>query len=200
MPSLSNLPSILPGVFCSHPELVMVHDKQNAIVLSITPKQDCETTCRFLFQDDAANKQYHIETIFNEPHARIHIRGLYHLQDHQSVDIQTTTRHVAPHCTSQQIWKGVLHDTSRAKLNGKIIVEKNAQKTSAHLTNRNLLLSKTAEIQTKPILEIYADDVQCTHGATVGCLDQAALFYCRARGIDETTARAMLIQAFIDEI
>lgn len=200
MHSLNNLQSVVPGIFCDNTEQIIVREMQEGIALSVTPKADCITQLYFLFQDEAVNKKYQIEVAFKEPHAAIHIRGLYQLHEKQSVEIQTTMHHFVPHCESKQIWKGVLRDVARAKFDGKIIVNSDAQKTIAHLLNHNLLLSKTAEIQTKPTLEIYADDVQCTHGATVGCLDQEALFYLRARGINECEAREILIQAFINEI
>ena len=128
------------------------------------------------------------------------IYGLYQMQDKQSLKIHTTMNHIVPHCTSRQVWKGILADGAKADFEGKIVVAKDAQKTSAHLSNKNLLLSNTAEVSTKPFLEIYADDVQCSHGATVGCLDPNALFYLQSRGIPESEARALLIEAFADEI
>ena len=141
-----------------------------------------------------------INVRFNHAHAALTLLGLYQLHDQNSVEINTTINHCVPHCSSKQIWKGVLHDSSKAVFKGKIIVHPLAQKTSTHLSNKNLLLSKTAEVITKPILEIEADDVQCTHGATVGCLDQNALFYLRSRGIFENDARQLLVDAFAREI
>ncbi len=100
------------------------------------------------------------------------------------------------HCLSNEFYKGILAENSRGVFNGKIIVRKGAQKTNAYQSNKNLLLSGSAKIDTKPQLEIFADDVRCTHGATVGQVDDDSLFYLRARGIDEKTARSLLVNAF----
>lgn len=137
---------------------------------------------------------------FYEPNAQVNILGLYQGDDKQVFKITTQMNHATPHCTSKQIWKGVLKGHAKAVFDAKIIVQPQAQKTVAHLSNRNLLLSKTAEINTKPALEIYADDVKCSHGATIGCLDENALFYLRSRGISDSNARELLVQAFVNEI
>jgi len=126
--------------------------------------------------------------------------GLYATAGAQHVDNHTTVHHAAAHCTSCEIYKGVLAQRSRAVFRGRIVVAPGAQKTDATQTNNNLLLSRGAEIDTKPQLEIYADDVKCAHGATVGQLDADALFYLRARGIDEAEARRMLTFAFAGDI
>src|SRR5690606_35745097 len=101
---------------------------------------------------------------------------------------------------SKEIYKGVLDEQARAVFQGRIVVEKDAQKTDGHQLNRTLLLSDHAEIDTKPELEIYADDVKCSHGATAGELEESALFYLRARGLDESAARRMLIEAFLADL
>jgi Fe-S cluster assembly protein SufD len=107
--------------------------------------------------------------------------------------------HAAPNSQSDQFYKGVLDGQSRAAFAGKIIVEREAQKTNAYQTNNNLLLSPEAEINTKPELEIFADDVKCSHGATAGELDERELFYLRSRGLDPATARSLLTYAFVEE-
>jgi Fe-S cluster assembly protein SufD len=107
--------------------------------------------------------------------------------------------HMSPHSNSRQFYNGVLDDHAHGVFHGRIIVHKDAQKTDAKQTNRNLLLSDDAQMDTKPQLEIYADDVKCTHGATIGQIDQEALFYLRSRGIDETSARKLLLLAFAGE-
>lgn len=126
--------------------------------------------------------------------------GLYAAAGRQHVDNHTTINHAAAHCTSCEVYKGVLDQRARAVFHGRIVVAKGAQKTDATQTNNNLLLSRGAEIDTKPQLEIYADDVKCAHGATVGQLDADALFYLRARGVDEAAARRMLTFAFANDI
>ena len=107
--------------------------------------------------------------------------------------------HASPHCGSRQFYNGILDDQAHGVFHGRIIVHKDAQKTDAKQTNRNLLLSDDAQIDTKPQLEIYADDVKCTHGATIGQIDEDALFYLRSRGIDEVSARRLLLLAFAGE-
>jgi Fe-S cluster assembly protein SufD len=126
--------------------------------------------------------------------------GLYMVAGRQHVDNHTRIDHVKPHCSSRELYKGVLGGRSKGVFNGKIYVHKDAQKTDAKQTNKNLLLSEDAVINTKPQLEIYADDVKCTHGTTIGQLDQEAIFYLRSRGIDLEAARGLLTYAFASEM
>jgi Fe-S cluster assembly protein SufD len=107
--------------------------------------------------------------------------------------------HASPHCSSRQFYNGILDGHSHGVFHGRIIVHKDAQKTDAKQTNRNLVLSDDAQIDTKPQLEIHADDVKCTHGATIGQIEENALFYLRTRGISEIEARRLLLQAFAGE-
>lgn len=124
------------------------------------------------------------------------LNGIYMPSEQQHIDHHTTINHQVGHCHSEQDYRGILMGKGRAVFNGKVIVAKDAQKTQANQQNKNLLLSKQAEIDTKPQLEIFADDVICTHGATVGQLDEDALFYLAARGIGREEATTYLIQAF----
>jgi Fe-S cluster assembly protein SufD len=128
------------------------------------------------------------------------LNGLYLGRDEQLIGNYTVMDHAMPNCQSHELYAGILDDSSRGVFNGKIFVRPDAQKTDAKQSNRALLLSRSAEIDTKPQLEIFADDVKCTHGATVGQLDEDALFYLRARGIPERQARDILIGAFAGEI
>jgi len=128
------------------------------------------------------------------------LNGLYLTKDKQVSDHHIEMQHAVPHCRSDQLFKGVMDDQSRAIFNGRILVNKDAQKTEAYLTNRNLLLSKLADINTKPELEIYADDVKCSHGATIGQLDEHSLFYLQSRGISREQAEHLLIYAFINDV
>lgn len=137
---------------------------------------------------------------FNEPHARCQLNGLYFGVAAQFVDHHLCVHHHAPHCQSNQFYKGVLADQAHAVFNGKVIVAKNAQKTISSQKNHNILLSNSAEIDSKPELEIYADDVMCAHGATVGALSADALFYLISRGIEPTQAKKILLEAFMQEI
>jgi Fe-S cluster assembly protein SufD len=135
-----------------------------------------------------------------ESGAHIGLNGLYMGGANQHIDNHTRVDHCMPHTTSEETYRGVLDGKSRAVFNGKVVVHKDAQKTDAQQSNANLLLSDDAEIDTKPELEIYADDVKCSHGATVGQLDEHMLFYLRSRAIDESTARTLLTFAFADEV
>lgn len=128
------------------------------------------------------------------------LNGLYLAKDHQRIDHHTSIVHQKPNGKSREYYKGILSDKAHAVFNGKVYVAEGAQKTDAIQYNKNLLLSKQAEIDTKPQLEIFADDVKCAHGATVGQLDTDALFYLRARGIDEQNARHLLLHAFAVDI
>ena len=128
------------------------------------------------------------------------LNGLYLAKGRQLVDNQTTIDHARPHCDSHELYKGILDGRSRAVFNGKIIVRLDAQKTDAKQSNKALLLSENAQITTKPQLQIFADDVKCTHGATVGQLDKDALFYLRSRGLSREQARQLLTHAFAADL
>ena len=128
------------------------------------------------------------------------LNGLYQVRGRQHVDHHTTLDHAMPHCGSREYYRGILDGKSSAVFNGAIIVRKDAQKTDAIQSNKNLLLSEEATINTKPELQILADDVRCTHGATVGQLDPDAVFYRRARGIGREAARHLLTRAFANDV
>lgn len=135
-----------------------------------------------------------------DEYAECHLNGLYLANGKQHIDHHTLIDHAKPHGTSRENYKGVLADRARAVFNGKVIVRPGAQKTDAEQSNKNLLLSNDAEVDTKPQLEIFNDDVRCTHGAAVGQLSEDALFYLRSRGIEEGAARNLLVYAFVREI
>lgn len=141
-----------------------------------------------------------IQTILGDQGCNCIMNGLYLGRGDQLVDHHTVMDHAKPHCESHEYYHGILADRARGVFNGKIFVRKDAQKTNAKQTNRNLLLSDDAVIDTKPQLEIFADDVKCTHGATIGQLDEKSLFYLQARGIPKAMARRMLIYAFASEV
>jgi Fe-S cluster assembly protein SufD len=126
--------------------------------------------------------------------------GLYILDNEQHIDNHTRIDHFVPNTTSNELYKGVLNGSSHAVFNGKVMVHKDAQKTDSNQYNHNLLLSRNCEIDTKPEMEIYADDVKCGHGSTVGQIDMDQLFFLRARGLDEVTARSLLTHAFAVEV
>ena len=132
--------------------------------------------------------------------AAAELDGLYLAGEQQLTDLHLDIRHAVPGCESQSRFRGLLHGKGRAVFDGRIEVCRDAQESDAHLHNANLLLSRNAEVDTKPQLEIHADDVKCSHGATVGQLDPAQLFYLRSRGIPADEARGLLIYAFAADL
>ncbi len=134
------------------------------------------------------------------PYADADLSGIYLMDKEQHVDTHVYVDHAVPHCTSNELFKGILDDQASGAFYGHILVRKDAQQTLAYQNNRNLLLTDKARIHTKPHLEIYADDVKCSHGATVGQLDPMAMFYLRSRGIDPHNARMLLMYAFAAEV
>lgn len=141
-----------------------------------------------------------LQARLEEDHTETHLYGLYLTAGHQLVDNHTLVDHQKPHCFSNELYKGVLLEQSTGVFNGKVYVHPDAQKTNAFQQNNNLVISKKATIDSKPELEIFADDVKCSHGSTVGQFSEEALFYLRARGIAEETAKAMLITAFAFDV
>ncbi len=140
-----------------------------------------------------------INTTLNDEGAETLLNGLYLANGRQHVDTHTRINHMVPNTKSEEAYRGILDDNARGVFNGRVYVARDAQKTAAYQSNDNLLLSGKAEIDTKPELEIYADDVVCSHGATIGQLDQTAMFYLRSRGVDEEAARGLLLYAFAEE-
>lgn len=128
------------------------------------------------------------------------LNGLYLVDGRQHMDFHTNIEHIVPHCVSRENFRGVLDGRGRGVFNGKVHVHEGAVKTDSDMSNKNLLLSKHAEIDTKPELEIYNDDVKCAHGATIGQLDEVHMFYLRSRGLDPVAARSLLVFAFANEI
>ena len=133
-------------------------------------------------------------------HAQTYLNGAYWLKEEQHVANYTTIDHQVANCESFETYKGVAADKASAVFNGKVFVRKDAQKTNAYQSNANVLLSENASINSKPELEIYADDVKCSHGSTTGQLDENALFYLRARGLSEAAAKNLLLQAFMEDV
>jgi Fe-S cluster assembly protein SufD len=141
-----------------------------------------------------------IHTLLDAPGASCVLRGLYMTNGTQQQDQEISSTHSSPNCTSDQFYKGILSGKSHAVFSGKVIVERDAQKSAATQKDLNLLLSRGAEIDAKPSLEIYADDVTAAHGATAGHVDRDTLFYLQSRGVDEEAAKAILIRGFAEEM
>lgn len=145
-----------------------------------------------------ARNDVHSQLLGEQSH--VTMDGLYLVTGNQHVDNHTRIDHTVPNTTSDELYKGVLDGNSHAVFNGKVIVHKDAQKTDSNQSNRNMLLSRGCEIDSKPEMEIYADDVKCGHGSTVGQLNEDHLFFLRARGLDEVSARSLLTHAFAVEV
>lgn len=141
-----------------------------------------------------------IETTFRAEGGECELNGLFVGSGTQHLDTHTRIDHAKPHCSSRELYKGILDGKSRGVFHGTILVRKDAQKTDAMQTNKNLLLSREALVDSTPALEIFADDVKCKHGSTIGQLDPAALFYLRSRGIGEEDARSLLTWAFAEDV
>jgi Fe-S cluster assembly protein SufD len=159
--------------------------------------------CNFISHSFATGSKLsrnNITTALNGEGIECVLNGLYLTKDDQLADHHMVVEHLKPNCQSHEYFNGILDDRSKGVFHGRILVQQEAQKTDAKQTNKNLLLSDNATIDTKPQLEIYADDVKCTHGATIGQLNEESIFYLRARGMDLPTARRMLIHAFAGEI
>ncbi len=154
----------------------------------------------FSFATGAALSRANIYTSLAGPGAEVTLDGLYLVDGTQHVDHQTRIEHAAPNCASHEVYKGILDGAAHGVFNGKVYVHPEAQKTDGKQTNNNLLLSADAQVDTKPQLEIFADDVKCTHGATVGRLDDVALFYLESRGLPAELARTLLTYAFAADV
>jgi Fe-S cluster assembly protein SufD len=133
-------------------------------------------------------------------YAEANLHGLYFLKGKSHIDNHTVVDHVKPNCQSNELYKGIIADDGTAVFNGKIFVQPDAQKTNAFQSNKNILMSESASVNTKPQLEIFADDVKCSHGCTVGRLDEEGMFYLQSRGISEKIARSLLVHAFAVDI
>lgn len=142
----------------------------------------------------------HTEVSMLDEHCQVEANGLYLIDKEQKADNYIYVNHDKPHCESHALYKGIMDDSAHASFNGHVLVSEGAIKTEAYQTNRNILLTDKATVQSKPFLEIYNDDVKCSHGSTTGQIDEQAMFYIRSRGISERTARTMLLYAFCDEV
>lgn len=141
-----------------------------------------------------------LNVLLHGEYAEIHLHGLFASQGNNHTDNHTLVEHFAPNCFSNELYKGIIADTAAGVFNGKIYVHSEAQKTNAYQSNKNVLLGDKSSINTKPQLEIYADDVKCTHGTTTGRLNEEALFYLQSRGLNKDLARKVLLQAFANEV
>ena len=149
---------------------------------------------------DGAIVRNNLNIVLDDEHVESNLYGLFMPSGNTLIDNHTIVDHAKPNCNSNELYKGILDGKSTAVFNGKIFVRKDAQKTNAFQSNKTILLSDEATINTKPQLEIFADDVKCSHGATSGQLDAESLFYLRSRGLSEKSAKALLVYAFASEV
>lgn len=168
-----------------------------ATTADLGPNASYDTTAINL---GAALSRHTIDVTMDHEGAECWVDGLYMMDGHQHADTHSMIDHRQPHCTSHQLYKGILDGKSRAVFNGKVFVRHGAQQTNAQQTNKNLLLSNEARVDTKPQLEIFADDVKCAHGAAIGQLEPDELFYLESRGIRPELARNMLTYGFAEEV
>jgi Fe-S cluster assembly protein SufD len=154
----------------------------------------------FSFATGARLSRTNIYTVLEGPGCGATLNGLYMGSGEQHVDHQTRIEHAQPNCFSREVYKGILDGASHGVFNGKVYVHPIAQQTDGKQSNNNLLLSDKARVDTKPQLEIFADDVKCTHGATVGRIDEQALFYMKSRGVSRELARQLLTYAFAADV
>ena len=167
--------------------------------LSVTQERDSRYNAYgFDFGGDLIRNTINVE--LNESNTFTSLQAGYIAKRKQSIDHQTSIHHKVPHCESHACFKGIIDDQASAAFNGKVFVYPDAQKTNAYQQNDTLVLSPFAVMNSKPQLEIFADDVKCSHGATIGQLDEKALFYLKARGIDQNTAQHMLKAAFLAQV
>jgi Fe-S cluster assembly protein SufD len=166
--------------------------------LSITQQKKSQFKC-FLFSTGSQLSRSHVKTSLIGIHAHAEINGLYALSESAHNDQFVEVNHDSPETTSDQLFKGILADSSHGIFTGKVVIARDAQQVDANQLNKNLLLSKKAKVDTRPSLEVYADDVKCTHGATTGQLNEEQLFYLISRGIKKETAYGLLIHGFIDD-
>lgn len=180
---------------------VQNHHNNSTSVNSVFIHQDQDSTANTLYSTlHGGLVRNNLKFILDGENAEANLFGMAFIDRKQHVDNFTQVIHAKPHCQSNQIYKNVLDDESTGAFSGRIHVVRDAQKTNAFQRNNNLLLTDKANMQTKPQLIIDADDVKCSHGATVGQIDEEALFYLRARGIDEKMARLMMMNAFTHEV
>jgi Fe-S cluster assembly protein SufD len=179
-----------------------VQDEQEGELLNNTcvyqEKQSVFNTNNFTLSGSFVRNNLTI--VLDDEFIESHLNGLYITNGNQVVDNHTLVDHRKPNCNSNELYKGIVDERSSATFNGKIFVRKDAQKTNAFQSNKNILLSDDGTINTKPQLEIYADDVKCSHGTSTGKLDADKIFYLRARGLSEASARKLLMHAFASEV
>ncbi|OUR74835.1 Fe-S cluster assembly protein SufD [Colwellia psychrerythraea] len=189
-----------PHAHMDHYKLQYDSTDTSHIAAMYVEQQRASTFTSHSYSVGAALARNDIQIKLVDSQAECILNGAYLVAGRQHVDYHTQIEHLAPGCNSRQIYKGVIHGRGRAVFNGKVIIHSQAQQSSANQLNKNLLLGEKAEVDTKPELQIYADDVKCSHGATVGQLDEQALFYLQSRGVCKKDAQNWLVNGFVSEV
>jgi len=192
--------AVAAGAWVEHTRIQRESERAYHVGLTQVDQQRDSHYRSFSLAMGAALARHNLHVRLNDENIETLMYGLYLTRGEQVADNHTAIYHDQPNCRSWEVYKGILDGRSRAVFNGKVFVKPEAQKTDAKQTNRNLLLSDDARVNTKPQLEIFADDVKCTHGATVGRLDEVARFYARSRGIPAAAADRLLTYAFAAEV
>ncbi len=202
-----------PDCICNNQSSIAIHENASAHyyivqndehvswINNINASQDANShfdTCTVTINAKWIRNNLNIS--LNGKNCETHLNGLFALNNKQHLDSHTMVEHRMPNCESKQLYKGIVSDSSTGIFNGKIFVRQDAQKTNAYQSSKNILLSDNATINAKPELEIYADDVKCSHGSSTGKVDEEALFYLRSRGIGEDSARIIMLGAFAEDV
>jgi Fe-S cluster assembly protein SufD len=193
---------IIVGANAKFHHVRIMDDSMDAVhtnMVSVTVEKD-GTYNGFSLNIGGKLSRHEIHAVLNDANIECSFNGLNLIQGQQHADTTILMEHKAPHCRSNQFYRSVLDDSSRCVFQGKVHVHKPAQKTDGYQLSNAILLSDKAEMDTKPELEIYADDVKCSHGATTGQLDEEPIFYLRSRGLSDAQARLLLMDAFVDEV
>lgn len=191
---------LAPGAHCSYTRLIeATPTTQQLSAVFVRADRDAQFRSFFMNTGGAVVRDEVYPTLVGAG-AEVHVSGLALGQEKERVDTVVSMEHAAPHCQSRQLFKGIYAGQSTGAFSGTIVVHEGAQKTNAFQSNKSILLSPDAAVYTKPQLKIWADDVKCSHGATVGQIDEDALFYLRSRGIPAETARILLVHAFVGEV
>ncbi|HWY37491.1 MAG TPA: Fe-S cluster assembly protein SufD [Bacteroidia bacterium] len=185
---------------CNHTLIQDAGDKNYSVNATKVYQETYSNYTNMCFTFSGALVRNNLNTAIDGPFAEAHLWGLFVTNGTQLVDNHTLVDHLKPNCQSNELYKGIANGRSTAVFNGQIFVEKDAQKTNAYQSSKNILLSNDATVNAKPELEIYANDVKCSHGTSTGKVDENALFYLKARGIGEENARKLLLHAFAHEV
>ncbi|MGZ5303232.1 MAG: Fe-S cluster assembly protein SufD, partial [Bacteroidia bacterium] len=192
--------SAAPNANVEHYKIQLENNQANHVNLTQIHQQKDSTVRNFTVALGGNILRNDLNYTLDDQNCEAYLNGLYVSADSQLIDNHSFVDHAKPNCYSNEFYKGIMMHKSTAVFNGKIMVRPDAQKTNAYQSNKNILLSPEAKINAKPQLEIFADDVKCSHGATTGQLDEEALFYMRSRGIGEEDARAILTFAFAEDV